>query len=251
MKEPQEIPRNKGEFRCIICNSRFTRREGVNYHFSGCVREHGNPNGNRWFDHESCMHERPSDTQWPTDPTDRSKPAAKKPRMALLPTSGGRVTRSMAAQSASTSQPSSGTVSTEGSSVPKQKAPETFAARPRPTRPEPEKHKQKPAPKPTQSEPEKKQPKPNAREIPNRKSQSKQASGAGKSGKFHLAEDLSPLSDIGLIFRDMVSNASDNIGLKEKLKPLSQKKIYVATMCSGTESPLLALGQILKGKHPP
>lgn len=51
---PKKAARGKGEFICIICDSRFSRRVGVNYHFPGCVRKYGNPLGNSWDDHGSC-----------------------------------------------------------------------------------------------------------------------------------------------------------------------------------------------------
>ena len=54
IKTPKEAARKEGNFRCPICCSRFTRREGVNYHFSSCARRHGNPNGYRWSSHPSC-----------------------------------------------------------------------------------------------------------------------------------------------------------------------------------------------------
>ncbi len=73
------------------------------------------------------------------------------------------------------------------------------------------------------------------------------ASGAGTRPKFQLAVDVPPLSDMSAIFLDMVSIAWDAIGLKDALRCLSEKQINIATMCSGTESPLLALAEIQKG----
>ncbi|KZV96801.1 hypothetical protein EXIGLDRAFT_833373 [Exidia glandulosa HHB12029] len=52
---------------------------------------------------------------------------------------------------------------------------------------------------------------------------------------------LPPISDIGDIFIDMVSQRPQ---LLEVTKPLNGRKLRVATMCSGTESPLLALDLI-------
>ena len=54
---PKKARRNKGEFFCIICDSSFTRRASVNYHFPSCVRKYGNPLGNSWNDHASCKDE--------------------------------------------------------------------------------------------------------------------------------------------------------------------------------------------------
>ncbi|CAD6591227.1 MAG: hypothetical protein ASARMPRED_005271 [Alectoria sarmentosa] len=57
IKTPNKAARTKGDFFCIICGSRFTRAESVNYHFPRCVEEHGNPHGNHWNDHPSCAHQ--------------------------------------------------------------------------------------------------------------------------------------------------------------------------------------------------
>lgn len=54
---PKKAPRLKGDFFCIICDSSFTRRESVKYHFPSCVRKHGNPLGNSWNDHGSCKNQ--------------------------------------------------------------------------------------------------------------------------------------------------------------------------------------------------
>ena len=57
IRTPKKAPRNKGDFFCIICDSSFTRRASVNYHFPRCVRKYGNPLGNSWDDHGSCKNE--------------------------------------------------------------------------------------------------------------------------------------------------------------------------------------------------
>ncbi|KAF6227596.1 hypothetical protein HO173_012125 [Letharia columbiana] len=54
IRTPEPAARSTGDYFCIICRSRFTRAEGVNYHFGSCVRRFGNPYGNRWNDHPSC-----------------------------------------------------------------------------------------------------------------------------------------------------------------------------------------------------
>ncbi|KAI0701486.1 hypothetical protein BC835DRAFT_1303658 [Cytidiella melzeri] len=50
--------------------------------------------------------------------------------------------------------------------------------------------------------------------------------------------ELPPIHDISAIFLDLVSRAS---GSKEVVEKLTGRKLRVATMCSGTESPLLSL----------
>ncbi|KAK5129398.1 hypothetical protein LTR08_003285 [Meristemomyces frigidus] len=55
-----------------------------------------------------------------------------------------------------------------------------------------------------------------------------------------LALNLPPISDINDIFRDMTENAV-RLGLGKALEHLSSRPLRIATMCSGTESPLLAL----------
>jgi hypothetical protein len=55
--------------------------------------------------------------------------------------------------------------------------------------------------------------------------------------------DLPPLSDIPKMFDDLVSRAN---GLDKVIDRLNGRKLRVATMCSGTESPLLALRMITR-----
>ena len=57
------------------------------------------------------------------------------------------------------------------------------------------------------------------------------------------ASDLPPISDIPLIFDDLVSRIPE---IKEVAEHVHGRKLRVATMCSGTESPLLALELIQK-----
>ena len=56
-----------------------------------------------------------------------------------------------------------------------------------------------------------------------------------------IAQRLPPISDIGEIFDDMTEKAWRQLGLEEATRTLAGRTINVATMCSGTESPLLAL----------
>lgn len=57
-----------------------------------------------------------------------------------------------------------------------------------------------------------------------------------------LNMDLPPLSSIDEIFKDIISKAL-SLGLREALKT-NPRPLRVATMCSGTESPLLALEMV-------
>lgn len=66
------------------------------------------------------------------------------------------------------------------------------------------------------------------------------------SGRY-LANNLPPLHTLREIFADMASKAME-IGLEQVLIRLGSRPLRVATMCSGTEAPLLALELIQKGK---
>jgi len=55
------------------------------------------------------------------------------------------------------------------------------------------------------------------------------------------SSDLPPIHDIASIFSDMVARTPE---MKSVAKRLRGRPLRVATMCSGTESPLLALGLI-------
>ena len=58
-----------------------------------------------------------------------------------------------------------------------------------------------------------------------------------------LDTGLPPLSSIGDIFQDITAKALD-MGLREVLQKPGRQPLRVATMCSGTESPLLALEMV-------
>lgn len=55
--------------------------------------------------------------------------------------------------------------------------------------------------------------------------------------------DLPPLSNLELIFDDIISRPAE---VKALMGPTKYRKLKVATMCSGTESPLLALDMFAK-----
>jgi hypothetical protein len=58
--------------------------------------------------------------------------------------------------------------------------------------------------------------------------------------KIGVQEHLKPIHKIPDIFADMIENAL-KVGLDKFLTHLNGRKLKVATMCSGTESPVLAL----------
>ena len=63
-----------------------------------------------------------------------------------------------------------------------------------------------------------------------------------------IDETLPPIHDIEDIFEDMAKKAIGQ-GLDNALEALKNQEIRVATMCSGTESPILALNLIFNGMH--
>ncbi|KAI9805360.1 MAG: hypothetical protein M1833_005813 [Piccolia ochrophora] len=69
--------------------------------------------------------------------------------------------------------------------------------------------------------------------------------------KSGIDESLKPLHDIEEIFDDMTAKAV-NQGLLDTIQRLNGRKLKIATMCSGTESPILALqlvGESLRKYH--
>ncbi|PGH06832.1 hypothetical protein AJ80_08105 [Polytolypa hystricis UAMH7299] len=66
---------------------------------------------------------------------------------------------------------------------------------------------------------------------------------SGKKPKPGLNPKLPPISNIQEIFDDLAVNAEQN-GFSEFLRYIGARKLRVATMCSGTEAPLLALQMI-------
>lgn len=57
-----------------------------------------------------------------------------------------------------------------------------------------------------------------------------------------------PINDITMIFEDMTRKAFEDLEFNVAVDYLENRLIRVATMCSGTESPLLALGLISEGR---
>lgn len=71
---------------------------------------------------------------------------------------------------------------------------------------------------------------------------------AKTDGKIE-SSTLPPIHEISAMFRDLVSHLPGILDVAEHIKG---RKLRVATMCSGTESPLLALdliGQVLQEQH--
>ncbi|KAI7678493.1 hypothetical protein KC319_g3315 [Hortaea werneckii] len=64
-----------------------------------------------------------------------------------------------------------------------------------------------------------------------------------ENGLKGLAANLPPLSDLDDVFDDMTKKAL-RLGMKEALGSLKNRSIRIATLCSGTESPLLAMEMV-------
>lgn len=62
----------------------------------------------------------------------------------------------------------------------------------------------------------------------------------------YLDESLPPMECLEDIFRDIADKAM-HLGFADVLRKLGDRPLRVATVCSGTESPLLALEMIKKG----
>ncbi|GAB7347637.1 hypothetical protein MBLNU459_g4506t1 [Dothideomycetes sp. NU459] len=75
------------------------------------------------------------------------------------------------------------------------------------------------------------------------KDRMKNITGGGKGVKKGINQELPPLSDINAIFADLVTRAL-SMDLRETVTKLKSRTLRVATMCSGTESPLLAFDLI-------
>lgn len=65
-----------------------------------------------------------------------------------------------------------------------------------------------------------------------------------------INEKLPPISNIVEIFDDLTRKAMD-LGLGKAIQHLGSRKLKLATMCSGTESPLLALQLVSESKYRP
>ena len=228
IKKPEKAKRSGGDFFCPICDSSFTRSEGVNYHFPGCVEKYGNPQGYSWSDHPSCSSKKVA----------KEGPASKKRRT----------------ENSSISNSSKEVAQVQAPSLPK-----ILFTEPRITRSR-QATSQQGALLPRASQTESKaQPKMKVVAVKSTKTSRKftQAPAAGpklvKTGRrrrqFCVDESLPPLSTLDAIFHDLVSRAWEVIPLEPAIHYLSTKQIHIATMCSGTESPLLAMNQIQDGKQ--
>ena len=63
-----------------------------------------------------------------------------------------------------------------------------------------------------------------------------------------LRGGLSPMVELKKMVEDMIARNQD--GLQLAFEKLAFKPLRLATMCSGTEAPLLMVGQITEGKCP-
>lgn len=235
-REPEKAKRTKGDYFCPICESSFTRREGVNYHFPSCVEKHGNPEGRRWNDHPSCSTGQAADeapvakklrletpTSGSANPSDNDRVAQSR----ALPLSGvvsraPRVTRShrkrrtVRPQSSSEQQ-----IQPVQSTQPLQPVQAVQAVQPTKTKSEPRTRTKKASQKPVNP----------------------------RRGKYQIDLSLRPFSNIDDIFNDMMSRALKIPAIAEAIQDLLGKWFHVATMCSGTESPLLALDRMNNGER--
>lgn len=64
----------------------------------------------------------------------------------------------------------------------------------------------------------------------------------------YLDESLPPMDSLEAIFQDLVAKAM-SLGFADVLQRLGDRPLRVATVCSGTESPLLALEMIMQGMY--
>jgi hypothetical protein len=65
--------------------------------------------------------------------------------------------------------------------------------------------------------------------------------------KIGINEELRPICEIKDIFGDITDNACE-LGLNKVIDHLKGRKLKIATMCSGTESPLLAFQLVSDGR---
>ena len=76
-----------------------------------------------------------------------------------------------------------------------------------------------------------------------------------KKSDFRVGIDtkLPPMSDLTDIFEDMARRAlneditGNEFSLRNFIQHIRGRKLRIATMCSGTESPILALSKIIEG----
>ena len=238
IKKPEKAKRSGGDFFCPICDSSFTRSEGVNYHFPGCVEKYGNPQGYSWSDHPSCSSKKVA----------KEGPASKKRRTEnpSIPNSSKEVAQAQALSLSNTltieprlTRSRQAQLTTETQAVSQQSV---MLTRPRASQP---KSRAQPKTKVVMVKSVKtsqKTPKPST-------ARPKPAKTGRRRRQFCVDESLPPLSTLDAIFHDLVSRAWKLIPLEPAIHYLSTKQIHIATMCSGTESPLLAMNQIQDGKQ--
>ncbi len=268
--EPKKAERDKGEFICPICGSNFTRAAGVNYHFASCVEKHGNPDRCSWDDHPSCQPKTTSKYRLVVHPSPDGESSASGKRVAKKdslapssssasqPSAGPRVNRPRqqypgdfpsgpsAAQTQPRAQPAA---SSSEPRVTRSRATQRTVTRPEPSTTAPHSASKRSTAQRKPKQAKSTEAKPTKTTSKKTKQQPRTEADAGTAYRCHLNESLPPLSDLPAIFDDLVSRALEKTSLAEAMKVLPQKRINVATMCSGTESPLLALNMIQNSKH--
>ncbi len=83
--------------------------------------------------------------------------------------------------------------------------------------------------------------------APKRKASGEASNPALKKTKPSEPENP-PMHSLREIFAHMTLKALD-LGLGNALEHLGSRKLQIATMCSGTEAPILALNEIQEGRH--
>lgn len=68
-----------------------------------------------------------------------------------------------------------------------------------------------------------------------------------KSARTLLARGLPPMSDLENIYKDMTGRAME-LGFGRVLEHLGERRLRVVTVCSGTESPVLALEMVQRSE---
>ena len=210
----------------------------MNYHFPSCVEKYGNPKGKRWSDHPSCSGKKEANKVstskkqtieiTTSHPPARPQPQAQ-PRPTNVPTGTRKPRARQAEMIAQTQSPSLQAVPTQ---PPTTRSKSTLKAQTE-----------------TQVATNKKSTKKASGTAKKTRKAAPKSGGAGTRRKFQIDMSLPPLSDLNEIFHDLVSRAWEKLPAEEALQDLSGKEVHVATMCSGTESPLLAMYRMQNSKY--
>ena len=210
----------------------------MNYHFPSCVEKYGNPKGKRWSDHPSCSGKKEANKASTSKkqtieiatspPSVRPGPQAV-PRPINVSTGARKLRSSQAEMTAQTQSPSLQVVPTQ---PPTTRSKSTLKAQGK-----------------TQVATSKTSTKKASGTAKKTRKAAPKSGGAGPRRKFQIDMSLPPLSDLNEIFHDLISRAWEILPAEEALQDLSRKEVHVATMCSGTESPLLAMYRMQNSKY--